>query len=574
MNRVVLLAMLTLLSSLVRSADWQTGTWESVTDRDTVTVSINEIQTESLILNLRIQSIANPEEIINITASEFQFADESKKTIQLNSLGSKLSETYYQLGLTTFGEITITLIDEQASKKNKVSFMKPALPEITDLKDYSLEQALIDLPDANTWLKHVSSDLWKYWGTDEAASYASYRCNDGQLIDLENLCRELRQGWVRAGIQYDYTRMVSRQTYLYGAIFNMTGNTEALEFMNIGIDILLGRFENNGSVGTLLLDGNAQLRPEQRTSQDLAYVQIGLAMAYYLTGDNALLDKIDSLKNYIIANYYQEDLGMLAWTLEDNMPGDSTNKELVSQLDQLNAYMLLVYPHLPDNMKPKWEEDIRLMVDILLTKFHIEGDQRFAGQIIKEKFNKPGDRHNDFGHSVKTYWMIYTAGKLLNDESYLSIGRTGIDTIVKQAIRFRTGPRGMSTWANQSFTNGSSWWEFAELSQATATLALEDKNYVRFLPDVYDTWLNNYVDQIHGGVFMSTGGSPKQHLWKNGYHEAEMALIAFIASQFVNDQTVDLYFTRNKGHLQPYLFEREVTSIQETTDHVFKVTFQ
>jgi hypothetical protein len=263
---------------------------------------------------------------------------------------------------------------------------------------------------------------------------------------------------------------------------------------------------------------------------------------------------------------------MLAWTLEDQLPGDSQNKELVAQLDQLNAYMLLLYPHLPADMKTEWEKDIRLMVDILLNKFHIKDSNRFAGQIENGQFNDPGDRHNDFGHSVKTYWMIYTAGKMLNDQNYIEIGRWGIDSILKQAIRFREEPMDASNWGNQVQSDGSSWWEFAELTQATATLMLDDADYARYLPDIYSYWLNNFVDKNYGGVWSGAGGGSKQHLWKNGYHEAEIGLVALITSQKAKNEPVDLYFKRNNGHFQPYLFNVEPIA-KSTRDGITKVTF-
>jgi hypothetical protein len=341
--------------------------------------------------------------------------------------------------------------------------------------------------------------------------------------------------------------------------------------MEIGLDTLLDRFDEKGSVSTVLKNGNAVYSQEQRTSQDLAYAQIGLAMAYYLSGDPLLLEKIDTLKDSIIQNYYLEDWGMLAWTIEDQQPGDSNNQELVAQLDQLNAYMLLVYPHLPTEMKPEWEKDIRLMVDILLEKFHDEPRNRFAGQVRNGKFNKPGERHNDFGHSVKTYWMIYTAGKLLADKNYVDIGRTGIDKIIKQAIHFRTHPRGESNWANQVQSTGSSWWEFAELTQATATLALEQPDYVRYLPDIYRYWLNNFVDKSRGGVWSGANGGAKQFHWKNGYHEAELGLIALITSAQIKGDDVKLYYTKDTGHFQPYLYQVQPKSIQK--NEFTEVTF-
>jgi mannose/cellobiose epimerase-like protein (N-acyl-D-glucosamine 2-epimerase family) len=561
MKRIALWVFLLFAVSAAYAAGWETGQWQAKIDNDIATFSIKQITNDGLTVSLTWQDGAGK----NIGDKLWAFTDDTQKYAQVELEDG----TRYQLRITSFGDL---ITQRFVGESKKMAFLKPVPSDITRIEDYPTEQAIADLPNAETWQTYAREDLWSYWGSDEALGFTSYRCNNGDLIQLDNLCYELRQGWMVAGIENDYTRMLSRQVYTYGVLFNMTGEEDAFEAMTIGLEQLLARFEDNGSVKTILKDGDALYRPEQRTSQDLAYAQIGLAMGYYLTGDGALLDKLDQLKDHIIENYFREDWGMLAWTLEDQMPGDSGNQELVAQLDQLNAYMLLVYPHLPTSLKAEWESDIRLMVDVLLEKFHNQARNRFAGQLVKGQFNDPGDRHNDFGHSVKTYWMIYTAGQLLNDADYLEVGAWGIDQIIQQAIRFKTEPRGYSHWGNQVQSNGSAWWEFAELTQATATLALTNADYSRYLPDIYDMWFNNFVDQRFGGVFMSAGGGAKQNLWKNGYHEAEFGLIGYITSQKLKDEAVSLYFKRNEGHFQPYLYSLPVMQI-ESVETGYRVTF-
>jgi mannose/cellobiose epimerase-like protein (N-acyl-D-glucosamine 2-epimerase family) len=547
------------------AADWPTGQWETNLNGQIVEIEINRVLKESISVTVE---WADPTHI-NLKEAPFTFTDESKTFARAEK---NENNTIYQVRITSFGSLIFEVLYPSEESKNELAFLKPVPSGIRSIEDYPTEQAINDLPSKVTWLNYAAKDLWKFWGSNNALEYSSYRCNDGSLVNPKQLCSELRQGWIIAGLDQEYTRMLSRQVYLYGVLFNMTGDTDALEYMEIGVDALIQRYEESGSAVTTQKNGNPLYQAEQRTSQDLAYVQVGLAMYYYLTGDVAILEKIDTLKDYVIAQYYREDWQMLAWTLEDQLPGDSQNQELVAQLDQLNAYMLLVYPHLPNDMKAEWEQDIRLMVDILVNKFHIEDRNRFAGQIIKGQFNDPGDRHNDFGHSVKTYWMIYTAGQMLNDKNYMDIGRWGIDSIIKQAIRFREEPMDASNWGNQVQSNNSSWWEFAELTQATATLMLEDSDYARYLPDIYSYWLNNFVDKNHGGVWSGAGGGSKQHLWKNGYHEAEIGLVALITTQKVKGEPFELFFKRDSGHYQPYLFNLEPVA-KSSKDGVTKVTF-
>jgi len=558
-KRIFILAISAFCVLSTSAAQWPTGQWQAQIADKLVSINITEVNDTGLLLVLD-SATANPQ------AQSFIYVNDTK------TLAQSQTDSQHYLKLTSFGDLIFQITDESSTGKTKNAFLKPVLSDIKTLNDYPTAQAISELPNANTWLSYVNQDLWKFWGTDNATKFVSYRCNNGNLPDPTNLCRELRDGWISAGLENDYTRMVSRQVFTYGVIFNMTGNTQALEYMRNGVDILLARFETNGSAATIMRDGKPLYVAEQRTSQDLAYVQVGLAMAYYLTGDDLILAKINGLREFVLNNYYRDDWQMLAWTLKDQMPGDSNNQELVAQLDQLNAYMLLMYPHLPESQKPAWEKDIRLIVDTLLDKFHNQENNRFAGQIVRGKYNRPGERHNDFGHSVKTYWMIYTAGKLLNDKTYLDTGRWGIDKIINQAIRFREQPRGYSNWGNQTNSNNSSWWEFAELTQATATLALENPDYSRYLPDIYNMWLNNFVDKTYGGVWPSANGGAKQHLWKNGYHESEIGLVALITTQKIKAEPFELYFARNSGHFQPYLFSYDAVSM--TTDNgISKVEF-
>lgn len=552
---------LVLITSFTVAGAWDAGEYEVQLPFGHADVELFTISQEGIEVGIQWENDTRPD----ISKTLWRFKDGSDSILQFEA------DTYaYELKKTTFGDLILsTKIDDQT----KSAFLKPVPPAITSIEQYPTDQAITDLPSAETWQNYANDDLWKYWGQDSALSFPTYRCNNGQAIDLDNLCYELRTGWIAAGLEYSYTRMLSRQIYTYGVIYHMTGNEDAFEIMLLGLEQLTERVESNGSIKTVLASGEAIYSSPQRTSQDLAYAQMGFAMAYYLTGDQTWLTQLNTTKNHIIDTYYRDDWGMLAWTMEDQMPGDANNQELVAQLDQLNAYMLLVYQHLPAELKPEWETDIRLMVDALLEHFHDEDRHRFAGKLDKGEFNDPGDRHNDFGHSVKTYWMIYTAGQMLGDATYIEVGAWGIDHIARAALRFREMPRGLSHWGNQTQSNSSSWWEFAELTQATASLALQYNDYARALPDIYDMWLENFVDKNYGGVWMSDRGGAKQHLWKNGYHEAEIGLIALITSQALKGEPIDLYFKRATGHFQPYFYPITVKAINDTEDGSI-VTFQ
>jgi hypothetical protein len=67
--------------------------------------------------------------------------------------------------------------------------------------------------------------------------------------------------------------------------------------------------EDTGSAVSYWQDG----APGPRTSQDLAYGQLGMAMYYYLTRDESVLADILRLKEHIFGGYWNAEWGMLRW---------------------------------------------------------------------------------------------------------------------------------------------------------------------------------------------------------------------------------------------------------------------
>ena len=83
-----------------------------------------------------------------------------------------------------------------------------------------------------------------------------------------------------------------------------------------------------------------------------------------------------------------------------------------------------------------------------------------------------------------------------------------------------------------------------ELDQAAATLALEEHDYSAFLAKTHPLWFSAVVDRERGGTLSFPGyrASPKAHLWLNGYHVAEHALVSYITGALLTDKPFRLYF--------------------------------
>ena len=85
--------------------------------------------------------------------------------------------------------------------------------------------------------------------------------------------------WLAAEMGTEYTRMRSRQAFVYGAAFHLTDNERYLAWMRAGVARLRANaYEpDTGSAVSWWRDGVPGPEVGTRTAQDLAYAQLGLA---------------------------------------------------------------------------------------------------------------------------------------------------------------------------------------------------------------------------------------------------------------------------------------------------------
>ena len=105
--------------------------------------------------------------------------------------------------------------------------------------------------------------------------------------------------------------MKSRQTFLYGVAFHITGDERYLEYARAGVAWLRAHAyeRDTGSAVTYWSGGKPGPPPDQRTTQDLAYAQVGLAFYYYLTRDPDVLADLIGLEHHIMTRYWESSPG-------------------------------------------------------------------------------------------------------------------------------------------------------------------------------------------------------------------------------------------------------------------------
>ena len=476
-----------------------------------------------------------------------------------------------------------------------------------------------ELPSLERWRQHVTEELMPFWVTPDAlgtpiGNFPTFRCNDGTAYHPEAPCPELAHppDWIVPELGRDYTRMKSRQTFLYGVAFHITGDERYLEYARAGVAWLRAHaYEHDtGSAVTYWSGGKPGPPPDQRTTQDLAYAQVGLAFYYYLTRDPDVLADLVGLERYIMTRYWQPSAappggmpsaappgGMLRWVLADgDTPGDARRQELVSQLDQINAYMLLLAPLIEDERTAAaWQRDLVVLARVVKDQFFAPELGMFWGTLHEPR--KLGTRHTDFGHSMKSLWMLYLTGQLTGDRELVELARPLIAPLLARAAQ-PSGCWASGLQANGELDRGSQWWIFAELDQAAATLAGREASpapYAGYLANSYACWFTRLVDHRNHDVWpgVPADWTPatfearqplKQFHWKNGYHQMEHALVALITTAGLTGQSLALYYAfvnpPPRQRIQPYYFtgtitdERDHPLLQHPAFHGRRVEFR
>lgn len=442
------------------------------------------------------------------------------------------------------------------------------------------------LPSEQQWLNHAKL-LEKFWLVPDAygnpiGKFPTWRCNDGTLRNGKKCNDESKDPEFMPIINFDYVRMMSRQTFGYGALFNLTGNPDDLKLHQAGVKFLLEKAKDpdGGFYSIFVKDDTSYPSRLARTAQDLSYALVGLAMNAYLTNDPDTIKVIMDTQKYIYSTYYDPKTNLLKWCFEDSYFDKKEQLELVAQLDQLNAYLLLTWRLIPKAEQKKWTNTIKKTIKMINDHFYVKNGNKFWGCIDNnECFNTETGKHLDYGHRVKSFWMEYLAARGTKDSNLEEFAIKGIKDTLNEALA-----NNKIEWFESNNKEQASWWVYAELDQSALTLALEDK-YT--MPNTLFNWINDRTDQVYGEM----NDGLKTHFWRSAFHSTEHALVGYITSQGIRanyckqstgclrDNQVNLYFapaiSSSKMVYTPYLYSGNILSDKQINKGlgIHKVTF-
>ena len=455
-----------------------------------------------------------------------------------------------------------------------------------------------DLPDGERWLTHFNENLLPFWDTPDAlgdpiGNFPSERCDDGSAFNPARPCPEIAfNGWLMMEQEYVVSR--SRQTYGYGVAFHLTGDPRYLAFAQSGVEYLReNAFDRvNGGTYAYWNGDSGQWEPDYRyrNPQELAYSLLGVSFYYYLTRDTAVLPDILAVKDYIFDTYYNPDLNALQWMLAEGGDANYLDKRIVAQLDNLNAYLVLLTPLLPEPEQSEWKADLQKLTHILIDEFYSAEENLFFLTV-----NEPRQRDldyfgTDFGHTIKSMWMIYFVGLITEDAELVAFAQENGAQVLERAYIEESG-----AWANgvnpgNRRDDNKDWWIYNELDQFAMTMTLSDPAFARYLEKTTQYYFTYFVDPAHGEIWSqldartnkpAEGSLPKSWPWKSAYHSFEHALVGYITAQQYYGQPVTLYYAfaeqPAEQDIQPYFFRGDIEGITVESidgDTVYRVVFR
>jgi hypothetical protein len=440
-----------------------------------------------------------------------------------------------------------------------------------------------------TWRTHLTDDLLPYWTMDAAkgipvGNFPTYRGMDGS--PGANTTRK--------------PRMMGRQIFAYSAGYMLTGDEALLDLARAGTRFLLDHARDTARGGwhaNLDASGNPS-GDDDKLSQDMSYVAMGPAAYFFVTRDPEAEAAVLATRDLLFdpARYWDAASGrikdgMNAALTAEAYAGWQGSWELVSQLDPVTAFLLLVQPVLSDPARR-----VQVLADLRTLALRIRGsfwkDGFFWG--TSAGVGQWGGKHSDFGHMLKSYWALLQIDKRLPDHPLA-------DFLAANGPRTLTLAHDSGRWAKQpdsatSVRTGSDWWAYAEADQYAATLALHDPKWIAILGETASHFLSDYVDRTRAAreVVPSVrrdgswvygwpdGDTAKCNQWKSGFHSTEHALVLHLLSHWLAGTPAPLYFALPDVALEtrPYTFLGQVAKVEDlgplardATRHKVRVSF-
>jgi uncharacterized protein (TIGR03437 family) len=442
---------------------------------------------------------------------------------------------------------------------------------------------LSSLPTGERWLEHMNDDLLPFWTMPSAlgnplGAFPSVRCDDGSLVDFNHPCAPIA-GNAYLSQRARYLVTLCRQTYGYGVAYHLTGDLRYLMYTRAGIDYIRQHaIDPAGGMYTAMDLSTGLWGPQRelRDAQQMGYSLLAMTFYYYLTRDAAVLQDLLRVKDYIFSNYFNQSMGTMQWQLSG---ASAYQKHLVSDLDQMNTYLVLMAPLLPEPYQTQWKQTLTMDARSILGTFYSPSENLVFLMADTPQQRDLAYTGIDVGHSAKALWMIRFAGQITGDRGLVNFAEARTRGLFERV--YIPEADGSGSWAGGVQAGGAldrnkNAWVYCELDQLAGTLALVDVELGRYLPQTTDYWFRYFVDQQYGEVWNGVNYAdkspqrdyPKAWQWKNMYHDFEHVLVGYITSQWLHGEPAVLHYAFQQpvdsSTIHPYFFSASIDSMTTT----------
>lgn len=380
-------------------------------------------------------------------------------------------------------------------------------------------------------LKHLEDDILPYWLLpsmlgDPIGNFPTYASQSGISDDTKPR----------------YVRMHGRQTYAYLASYFMLKRRELLEYGLAGIE-RLEKYENphGGYFSQVKSDG--EILPTPITIQDQCYSAFPYIMAYRVTGDRRHLDKVWQFIEFIDKGPYCHSDGTYCDSLMPDLRTkascETPTMNIVSVIDFVNLILIPAIRVTPIAEVTQKRIDVLIRWTDLLVR-----DFWGSGIFWNDKFNRDDwqAKHVDFGHTSKSYGIIFKTNRLL---ATMGLNKRHNEIVAHYPVLVRASSTERIGWLTDFDSSATTfrrmnlqWWRHILVNQTVCHYASQYGGLVPYLANGVRAWFAcDYVDRTRtcrgirdglnlDGKLISNDDNIacKANLWKNAYHEVEHVL--------------------------------------------------
>lgn len=354
--------------------------------------------------------------------------------------------------------------------------------------------------------------------------------------------------------------MISRQVFGFSCAFLLSGDEKYLEVARQGVDYLLDHAwdkKYGGWFNTLTQTGEP--KDETKTVACQLYTDVGLALYYFVTGDDKALSHVLHSVNIRRRNAYDKQFGGYFQALNRDLSVKDFSKGKHSHYGYTSSLLINL------SMFTRDPEILSFAEELMQISMERMTDSEFGWLL---GYPSAFDREWKYIPTVSNSREIISAGaqltgalaslrlyELTGKEIYREYGLS----LGKQLIRFAWDSE-LGGWHNHierifphSFVGPRkvSWWIqcYGNLLQLHLYNITGDRQYLVHFEKISAFWNKHFIDNQFGGIFQTVSfeGSPlevnKAMPWRTSYHEMEHNFLnSLYLKLYKNHQSVKLHF--------------------------------